>query len=392
MNLWTRTTGDPRSTAKTATTRRRAHARPGTPHHRLRQHAPAPARTVQLVSGDFLLTVNPVDGSEIEVRPPAGAARPAREAHRAERAEAERAGRPPRPAGTRPDRARPAGPRGRTRTPGAAARPCRSVRLTGPAGSGRTSLLDVVAEDCAGLAPDGVVRLSGFRRTADDLLYDLFHAVHRAPLHRPDREELLGHLREGRRGRRPWTTSSSAAPPSTAAGRHPRVRLPHRRHPGRARALRRLGRRGGLPHRPGPLGRRGAAGARRRPDPHRGERPTGPATSGSSPRACRCASSRPVPCCAGATGSGRCRRRRRVRRLRRHPSGRRHALRRRRGRRGAPAVLGEAAAPAPLLASGSAPRPAPPWSSPSRSAARCRTRRTCPPWSATPTRTPLSAS
>ncbi len=72
----------------------------------------------------------------------------------------------------------------------------RSVRLTGPAGSGRTSLLDVVAEDCAGLAPDGVVRLSGFRRTADDLLYDLFHAVHRAPLHRPDREELLGHLRD----------------------------------------------------------------------------------------------------------------------------------------------------------------------------------------------------
>ncbi|WP_345130335.1 hypothetical protein, partial [Streptomyces mexicanus] len=33
-------------------------------------HAPAPARTVQLVTGDFLLTVNPVDGSEIEVCPP----------------------------------------------------------------------------------------------------------------------------------------------------------------------------------------------------------------------------------------------------------------------------------------------------------------------------------
>ncbi|RSN40933.1 hypothetical protein DMH12_35405, partial [Streptomyces sp. WAC 04229] len=32
---------------------------------------PALARTVQLVSGDFLLTVNPVDGSEIEVCPPA---------------------------------------------------------------------------------------------------------------------------------------------------------------------------------------------------------------------------------------------------------------------------------------------------------------------------------
>jgi hypothetical protein len=35
------------------------------------QHSPALARTVQLVSGDFLLTVNPVDGSEIEICPPA---------------------------------------------------------------------------------------------------------------------------------------------------------------------------------------------------------------------------------------------------------------------------------------------------------------------------------
>ncbi|HSX99745.1 MAG TPA: ATP-binding protein, partial [Streptomyces sp.] len=34
------------------------------------RHAPALARTVQLVSGDFLLTVNPVDGSEIENCPP----------------------------------------------------------------------------------------------------------------------------------------------------------------------------------------------------------------------------------------------------------------------------------------------------------------------------------
>ncbi|MFJ7770618.1 ATP-binding protein [Streptomyces sp. NPDC097107] len=162
----------------------------------LGQHVPAPARTVQLVSGDFLLTVNPVDGSEIEVCPPAE--RPARpeKLTAAERAEAERAGRPPVPPGpvrtvlgllAREDE--------RERLVRLLARG-RSVRLTGPAGSGRTSLLDVVAEDCAGLAPDGVVRLSGFRRTADDLLYDLFHAVHRAPLHRPDREELLGRLRD----------------------------------------------------------------------------------------------------------------------------------------------------------------------------------------------------
>ncbi|MDW8805964.1 ATP-binding protein, partial [Streptomyces scabiei] len=34
------------------------------------RHAPALARTVRLVSGDLLLTVNPVDGSEIESCPP----------------------------------------------------------------------------------------------------------------------------------------------------------------------------------------------------------------------------------------------------------------------------------------------------------------------------------
>ncbi|MDA5144343.1 ATP-binding protein [Streptomyces sp. AD681] len=160
------------------------------------QHAPALARTVQLVSGDFLLTVNPVDGSEIEVCPPTE--RPARpeKLTAAERAEAERAARPPVPPGpvrtvlgllAREDE--------RERLVRLLARG-RSVRLTGPAGSGRTSLLDVVAEDCAGLAPDGVVRLSGHHRTADDLLHDLFYAVHRAPLHRPDRTALLGHLRE----------------------------------------------------------------------------------------------------------------------------------------------------------------------------------------------------
>ncbi|MBK3631508.1 ATP-binding protein, partial [Streptomyces sp. MBT97] len=34
------------------------------------QQAPALARTVRLVVGEHLLTVNPVDGSEIELRPP----------------------------------------------------------------------------------------------------------------------------------------------------------------------------------------------------------------------------------------------------------------------------------------------------------------------------------
>jgi hypothetical protein len=160
------------------------------------QHTPALARTVQLVSGDFLLTVNPVDGSEIEVCPPAE--RPARpeKLTAAERAELDRAARPPVPPGpARPALGLLARQDERERLARLLARG-RSVRLTGPAGSGRTSLLDVVAEDCADLAPDGVIRLNGFRRTADDLLYDLFHAVYRAPLHRPEREELLGLVRE----------------------------------------------------------------------------------------------------------------------------------------------------------------------------------------------------
>ncbi|MER7636896.1 ATP-binding protein [Streptomyces sp. NPDC126522] len=160
------------------------------------QHTPALARTVQLVTGDFLLTVNPVDGSEIEVCPPPR--RPGTPAKRgaADRAETDRAARPPVPPGLN----RPALPllerqEERERLVRLLARG-RSVRLTGPSGSGRTSLLDLVAEDCLDLAPDGVIRLSGFHRTAGDLLHELFHAVYDAPLHRPDRDELLALTRE----------------------------------------------------------------------------------------------------------------------------------------------------------------------------------------------------
>ncbi|MGA5346740.1 ATP-binding protein [Streptomyces griseoincarnatus] len=162
----------------------------------LGQHTPVPARTVQLVSGDFLLTVNPVDGSEIEPCPPAE--RPARPGRltESERAEVERAAAPPLPPGP----AQPALPLlarqdERESLVRLLARG-RSVRLVGPGGSGRTRLLDVVAEDCADLAPDGVIRLNGHRRTADDLVHDLFRAVFDAPLHRPDRDELLESVRE----------------------------------------------------------------------------------------------------------------------------------------------------------------------------------------------------
>ncbi|MET7693446.1 ATP-binding protein [Streptomyces sp. NPDC005483] len=160
------------------------------------QHSPALARTVQLVAGDFLLTVNPVDGSEIEVCPPGE--RPGRPEKfgAADRAEVDRAARPPVPAGpTRTALPLLARQDERERLVRLLARG-RSVRLTGPAGSGRTSLLDVVAEDCGDLAPDGVVRLTGFNRTASELLYDLFYAVFDSPLHRPDRDELLSCVRE----------------------------------------------------------------------------------------------------------------------------------------------------------------------------------------------------
>ncbi|GHH53634.1 ATP-binding protein [Streptomyces candidus] len=153
--------------------------------------APAPARTVQFTSGDFLLTINPVDGSEIEPCPPGE--RPAAPVRHpaADRAELARAAKPPLPPG-------PAGPElpllerqeERERLVDLLSRG-RSVRLVGAEGSGRSALLGAVAEDCADLAPDGVVRLSGHRRTTTELLHDLFSAVYRAPLYRPDREQLL---------------------------------------------------------------------------------------------------------------------------------------------------------------------------------------------------------
>ena len=168
------------------------------------QSAPALARTAQLVVGDFLLTVNPVDGSEIEPCPPRGTSRsssgvesggerPGRPRKRtaAERAETERAARPPVPPGpAQPTLALLERQDERERLVRLLARG-RSVRLTGPGGSGRTALLDLVAEDCFDLAPDGVIRLTGFRRTATELLHDLFHAVYDAPLYRPERDQLL---------------------------------------------------------------------------------------------------------------------------------------------------------------------------------------------------------
>ncbi|MFH9292642.1 ATP-binding protein [Streptomyces sp. NPDC017520] len=157
--------------------------------------APQQVRVVQLTVGDLLLTVNPVDGSEVESCPPgAGPDAPVRRTP-AERADHERAGAPPVPPG-------PPAPQlpllereeERERLVRLLARG-RSVRLTGQAGSGRTALLDAVAADCADLAPDGVVRLNGRGRTGADLLHALFDTVYKAPNHRPDRDELLALVR-----------------------------------------------------------------------------------------------------------------------------------------------------------------------------------------------------
>ncbi|MGW1464937.1 ATP-binding protein [Streptomyces sp. NPDC002308] len=151
----------------------------------------AKARVVRLISGDLLITVNPVDGSEAEPCPPG--ARPAAPLKRTaeDRASRERAAEPPVPPGPPApqlpllERQEERGRLVRLLTRG------RSVRLSGPSGSGRTALLDAVAADCAELAPDGVVRLSGHRRTAPDLLQALYETVYDAPLYRPGHDELL---------------------------------------------------------------------------------------------------------------------------------------------------------------------------------------------------------
>ncbi|MER6911736.1 ATP-binding protein [Streptomyces sp. NPDC000594] len=155
---------------------------------------PAPVRTVRLTVGDYLLTVNPIDGSEIERRPPGldGVPESTETPRRtpAQRAAYERAARPPVPAG-------PAAPRlpllGRDDEREHIARMLargRSLLVTGARGAGRSTLLDAVAADCADLAPDGVIRLNGHHRGPADLLHDLFAAVHHAPLHRPDPDRL----------------------------------------------------------------------------------------------------------------------------------------------------------------------------------------------------------
>ncbi|MEV6679627.1 ATP-binding protein [Streptomyces erythrochromogenes] len=156
-----------------------------------------PARVVTLTAGDFTLTVNPVDGSEIEpLRPGTERTRPAKR-DAAARAARDTAARPPvlpgPPISARPLLARDEELERLVRLLGRG----RSVRLTGPPGSGRSALLDAVAAQCAGVAPDGVVRLSGHgHQQPGELLHALYATVYEAPRERPERDELLARVRD----------------------------------------------------------------------------------------------------------------------------------------------------------------------------------------------------
>ncbi|MFD0529920.1 hypothetical protein ACFQ1I_28995 [Kitasatospora arboriphila] len=176
----------------------------------------------------------------------------------------------------------------------------RSVRLVGQAGSGRSTLLAAVADAAAGIAPDGVVRLSGHHRTGADLLQDLFAATHHAPGYRPDRralasllsqvgavvviddldvdDEELAELLDAAPDCAFLVTVPPGSPVLT-----PGLRLED--HPVAAS--------------PSPPAWRWPAAWRAVSS----TRPSGPgrSTCGSSPRACRCASSRRPPCSASAT-------------------------------------------------------------------------------------------
>ncbi|MFG2335836.1 ATP-binding protein [Streptomyces yangpuensis] len=156
-----------------------------------------PARVVTLTAGDFTLTVNPVDGSEIEpLRPGTERGRPAKR-DAAARAARDAAARPPvlpgSPISARPLLARDEELERLVRLLGRG----RSVRLTGPSGSGRSALLDAVATRCTGVAPDGVVRLSGYgHQQPGELLHALYAAVYEAPRERPEQDVLLARVRD----------------------------------------------------------------------------------------------------------------------------------------------------------------------------------------------------
>ncbi|WP_443071196.1 ATP-binding protein [Streptomyces sp. NBC_01476] len=153
------------------------------------------ARIPRVVTADYLLTVNPVDGTEVVPCPPEERRTPVRRTkeERAARINAARPSPPPGPPA--PEVPLLEREEERERLIRLLARG-RSIRVTGPSGAGRTSLLESVANACADLAPDGVIWLSGYHRTAADLLHDLYTIVYAGEGYRPGHAELTTLLAE----------------------------------------------------------------------------------------------------------------------------------------------------------------------------------------------------
>ncbi|MYS20765.1 hypothetical protein GA0115240_123213 [Streptomyces sp. DvalAA-14] len=153
------------------------------------------SRIPRVVTPEYLLTVNPVDGTEVVPCPPEERRTPVRRTPE-DRAARITAGRPtPPPGPPAPEVPLLEREEERERLIRLLARG-RSTRVTGPSGAGRTALLESVANACTDLAPDGVIRLSGYHRTAADLLHDLYTIVYAGEGYRPGRAELSDLLRD----------------------------------------------------------------------------------------------------------------------------------------------------------------------------------------------------
>ncbi|WP_345673113.1 ATP-binding protein [Yinghuangia aomiensis] len=140
--------------------------------------APGPTTLTQIAVGHHLLTVGGPDGTEAVPLPASSRPLPRR------RAAARRPSGYP-PLGRQAEIAEVRGLLGRGT----------SVRIGGPAGIGRSTLLKHLASGDAAGAPDGVVVLDGYRSGLDDLLQQFHDACFEAEAYRPTREalgELLG--------------------------------------------------------------------------------------------------------------------------------------------------------------------------------------------------------